>query len=174
MSTAKLRGFFAFVAILCLGLPSGALAEVRIGMVDQQRGLLSTAAGREAQKSLEALAEVKQKELEPRQKEYQRQQEDLESQRTILTPNVWEERRLDLERQRRELEREVAAVRDELTIQERKMLRPILEKWVQAVREIGQERNFDVILDRSTPGMAFAKDELNITEMVIERVNAME
>ena len=174
MSTAKLRGILALVASLSLWIPGAALAEVKIGLVDQRRGLLSTEDGQEAQKSLEALAEVKQTEMEPRQKEYQRLQEDLNSQRFVLSQDALEEKALDLEKRKRELERDLAAARDDLTVQQRKMLRPVLEKWAKAVRDIGEERGFDVIIDRSTPGIAFFNDALDITELVVRRVDAMD
>ena len=170
----KLRYAIVLVAILSVWLPGQALAEVKIGLVDQRRGILGTRDGQEAQKSLEALADVKQNEMEPRQKEFQRLQEELDSQRFVLSQDALEERALDLEKRKRELERDLSAARDDLTMQERKMLRPVLEKWGKAVREIGQGNGFDVIIDRSTPGIVFSKDALDITELVVQRVNAMD
>ena len=174
MPMPMLRRSLALAALLSVWLPGQALAEFKIGLVDQRRGILSTQNGQEAQKSLEALADVKQNEMEPRQKEFQRLQEDLESQRFVLSQDVLEERALDLEQRKRELERELSAARDDLTVQERKMLRPVLEKWAQAVREIGQQQGFDVIIDRSTPGIVFSKDALDITELVVQRVDGMD
>jgi outer membrane protein len=166
----RLRGPIALGAALAL-LPALAWAEVKVGFVDQRRGILSTQQGKEAEQSLSSLAEQKQKEMEPRQKSLEQKAGELEKQRYVLSREVFEERSLDLEKEKRELEREVSAARDELALHERRLLKPILDKWEKAVREIGEEKGFDVILDRSTPGVLFAKDALDITELVVQRVN---
>jgi outer membrane protein len=147
--------------------------ELKVGVVDQRRGILTTDQGKQAQKDLEKFAEQKKTSLKPAQDEFQKKQEELESQRFVLSDTALEERMLELEKQRRELERDLQAVRDELQIQERKMLKPILEKWAKAVEDLGKEKDFDVILDRSTPGILYHSSALDITDLVIQRVNKM-
>jgi outer membrane protein len=155
---------------LLSGVPATA-AELKVGIVDQRRGILTTDQGKQAQKDLEKLAEERKNRLKPAQDDFQKKQEELESQRFVLSETALEERMLELEKQRRELERDVQAVRDELQVQERKLLKPILEKWSKAVEDLGKEKGFDVILDRSTPGILYHSSGLDITDLVISRVN---
>jgi outer membrane protein len=164
--------------LVCLSLLSALLsvapaaaAELKVGIVDQRRGILTTEQGKQAQKELEKLAETRKTKLKPEQDDFQKKQEELESQRFVLSATALEERMLELEKQRRELERDVQAVRDELQVQERKLLKPILEKWAKAVEDLGKEKGFDVILDRSTPGILYHSSALDITDLVIARVN---
>lgn len=166
------RRLLVSLALLsALSAPLLAAAEVKVAIVDQRRGILTTDQGKAAQKELEKLAEQRKTKLKPAQDEFQKKQEELESQRFVLSETALEERMLELEKQRRELERDVQAVRDELQVQERKLLKPILEKWGKAVEEIGKEKSFDVILDRSTPGILYHSNALDITDLVIARVN---
>jgi outer membrane protein len=169
------RGMLACCAALAALLstaPSHA-EDLKVGVVDQRRGILTTEQGKQAQKDLEKFAEGKKTSLKPAQDEFQKKQEELESQRFVLSDTALEERMLELEKQRRELERDVQAVREDLQMQERKMLKPILEKWAKAVEELGKEKEFDVILDRSTPGILYHSSALDITDLVIQRVNKM-
>jgi outer membrane protein len=169
--SSKLRGPIALGAALALLAPALARADLKVGFVDQRRGILSTTQGKEAEQSLSSLAEQKQKLMEPRQKALEQKAGDLEKQRYVLSREVFEERSLEVEKEKRELEREVSAARDELALHERRLLKPILDKWERAVREIGEEKGFDVILDKSTPGVLFSKDALDITDLVVQRVN---
>jgi outer membrane protein len=158
---------------LLLGAAAASAEELKVGVVDQRRGILTTDQGKQAQKDLEQFAEQKKAALKPAQESFQKKQEELESQRFVLSDTALEERMLELEKQRRELERDVQAVRDELQLQERKMLKPILDKWAKAVEDFGKEKEFDVILDRSTPGILYHSSALDITDLIIQRVNKM-
>jgi hypothetical protein len=97
---------------LLSGVPATA-AELKVGIVDQRRGILTTDQGKQAQKDLEKLAEERKNRLKPAQDDFQKKQEELESQRFVLSETALEERMLELEKQRRELERDVQAVRDD-------------------------------------------------------------
>ena len=56
-------------------------------------------------------------------------------------------------------------------VQQQKLLSPIAKKLEDIVTTIGKEKQFDLILDRSTPGVLFAPDALDVTDLVIKRLN---
>lgn len=170
MQTRSLITACALVA-LGLALPGRADAELKIGFVDARRGVMSTDLGKEMDTTLTALAEEKRKEVEPSQKEFQRLQEELESQRFVLSKDALNDRLLDLQKRQRELERDLSAAQDDFEVQQRKMLAPILKKFERAVSEVGKEKGFDVILDRSDKGILYHKPALDITDLVVQRVN---
>jgi outer membrane protein len=158
------------LSALFIARPSAA-GELKVAVVDQRQGILTTEQGQQAQKELEKLADKRKAELKPAQDDFEAKQKELESQRLVLSQTALEERMLELEKQRRQLEREVQRVRDELQVQESKLLKPILEKWAAAVEALGKEKGFDVILDLSTPGILYHSSALDITELVTQRVN---
>lgn len=165
----ELRAAGIALAILLPGLPSA--ADVKISVVDQQTGIRSTDAGKEALKSLEKLAEQRKAEIKPAQEAFMKKQEEFESQKFVLSDAAREERLLELEKERRELERSVQQVRDELQVQELKLTKPIIEKWRKAVADLGKAKGFDVILDTSTPGILYHSNALDVTELVVQSVN---
>lgn len=156
---------------LILALPGVASAELKVGFVDTRRGVMSTDLGKEMDATLTKLAEDKRQEVEPAQKEFQQKQEELESQRFVLSKEALNDRLLDLQKRQRELERDLAAARDDFEVQQRKMLAPILKKFEQAVTDVGKEKGFDVILDRSVDGILYYKPALDITDLVVQRIN---
>ncbi len=148
-----------------------AAADLKIGLVDQRRGVLSTDEGKAAQAKLEAMIDKRRKEFEPQQQSLLDTKEELESQRFVLSREAFEERAMEWEKTKREVEREASAIQDELAVEERKMLRPIVERWEKAVKDIGDEKKFDLILERSMPGILYQKDAHDITELVVQRMN---
>ena len=39
------------------------------------------------------------------------------------------------------------------------------------MKEIGKDKGFDLVLDRSTPGVLYSTDSLDITDLVIKKLN---
>jgi outer membrane protein len=150
---------------------SALAADLKIAYVDQRQAIASSTRGQEAQKILTDLAAKMQGELQPQQEEYQRLGSELEAQRYVLTGDAIEERRIELEKKRRDLERELQKAQEELQIEERKMLAPLVKQIGEAIKEIGKDKDFALILDRSSPGVLYMEDGLDITELVIKLLN---
>ena len=172
MGIRLLGSWFVLGTLASLLVPSMALAaDLRIAFVDQRQAIISSARGREAEKILAELAAKIQGELEPQQEDLRRLGAELEAQRYVLTPEAIEERRLDLVKRGRDLDREVQKAQEELQLEERKMLGPLVRKFGEAVKEIGKDKDFALILDRASPGVLYLEDALDITELVVKRLN---
>jgi outer membrane protein len=159
---------FAF-ALLAPALP--AFAEFKLAVVDQRRALLSSDGGKAAEKTLTQLQEKKKQEIEPRSTRCKKMQEDVEAQRFVLSEEAMQEKAIEFQSCQRDLERDVQAAKDEIAVQERKVLAPLAKKLDEAVKEIGKAKEFDLVLDRSTPGVLYSTDALDITDLVIKRLN---
>ncbi len=172
MGIRLLCSWFLLGALASLLVPSMALAaDLRIAFVDQRQAIISSARGREAEKILAELAAKIQGELEPQQEDLRRMGAELEAQRYVLTPEAIEERRLELVKRGRDLEREVEEAQESLQLEERKMLTPLVREFTEAIQAIGKDKDFALILDRSSPGVLYLEDALDITELVVKRLN---
>jgi outer membrane protein len=157
------------LAVLLPALP--AAADFKLALVDRQRALISSDKGKEAEKTLTQLQDKKKKELEPRSNACKKIQEDADSQKFVMSDDALQEKAIEYQRCGRDLERDVQAAKDELVVQQQKLLAPIAKKLEDVVNAIGKEKSFDLILDRSTPGVLFAPDALDVTDLVIKRLN---
>ena len=137
------------LALFVPALP--AFAEFKLAVVDQRRALLSSEGGKAAESTLSQLEDKKKKELEPRSGKCKKQQEDIEAQRFVLSDDAIQERMIEFQSCQRDLERDFQAAKDELAVQNRKLLAPLAKKLEEAVKEIGKDKGFDLVLDRSTP-----------------------
>ena len=98
-------------------------------------------------------------------------QEELESQRLMLSEDRLREKMDELERKRSEYERfaqEIWGVNGKAAKRNAELTAPIAEKILDVSANLGDEMNLKVILDAGTGGVVWAKDDVNITDTVLE------
>ncbi|TDJ00510.1 MAG: OmpH family outer membrane protein [Deltaproteobacteria bacterium] len=172
----KLHGFSFQIAIaifagLLLTGPAAAAESVRIAVVNQQRALASSNEGRAAEKALKSLIQKKRTQLEPLEQELKRLQEEFESQKYVLSRSALEERKLDLLKRQRDLERSMREAEDDLEIENRRLMQPLVKRIEQALSEIGKEKDFTVILETKSAAVLYAEESIDITDLVIRKLN---
>ncbi len=158
-------------SVILLGMPLVASAEFKVGFVDKQRAVFSSTEGKEADKSMTALQKEKKAEMEPQSVRCRKMSEELEAQRFVLSEEAASERLIDFRRCERELERSLQAAQEEFAVQQRKRYTPILKKFDQSLRTLGKDDGFDLILDRSSPGVLYFQDGLDVTDQIIKKMN---
>ena len=172
----KLHGFSFQIAIaifagLLLTGPAAAEESVRIAVVNQQRALASSNEGRAAEKALKRLIQKKRTKLERLEQELKRLQEEFESQKYVLSRSALEERKLDLLKRQRDLERSMREAEDDLEIENRRLMQPLVKRIEQALSEIGKEKDFTVILETKSAAVLYAEESIDITDLVIRKLN---
>ncbi len=151
--------------------PQAYAADLKVGVVDSRRAMVSSKEGRSAEKVVSGLVDKMKKRIEPKDNELKRLGEEFESQRSVLSPEALEERRLDLVKRQRDLERDMREAQDELEIENRKLMQPIIKKVDEVLKKIGKDKGFTVILEKGTPGVLYFQDSLDITDLVIQGLN---
>lgn len=161
------------VALLLPVLPGAARAQGQqgLGVVDTRRAIASCKAGEAAQKDLNSMMEKKQQQFTPQEDELKKLQQEFESQKFVLSQDALEERRIEIARKKSKLERAVEEAREEMAVAERKAFQPLLSKVEGLLKDIGQEKGLAVIMERSSPGILYFSDSLDITDTLIERLN---
>jgi len=98
-------------------------------------------------------------------------QEEIESQRLMLSEERLREKQDTLERKRSDYERfaqEIWGVNGKAAKRNAELTAPIAEKILDVIAKLGDEMNLKVILDAGTGGVVWAKDDVNITDTVLE------
>jgi outer membrane protein len=160
----------ALVAAAALAWPAGASAETKLGFVDMQRVVMNSKEAKSVETKLNELLEKKRAQFRPKEEEFNKLRQELETQQAVLSAEALEERQIELAQMKSKLEREVEAAQEEVTIERRKMLAPLLKRIQDVIIEIGKTEGFSMVIERH-PGVLFMSDSLDITEMVIERLN---
>jgi outer membrane protein len=156
---------------LATGLVSGdAAAEVpklkKLAMVDMQRVLNETKAGKAARAKLEKSSKSK-------QAKFDKKRAALEADAQKLGSLKGQELAAAQEKlQRMELQNMLMALEQELGDQHNKLLESMYENAQAIVADLAKEKGLDLVLVRDPMTVIYVKDGLDITGEVVERYDA--
>jgi outer membrane protein len=161
------------IVALCVGLSTSAAvaAEFRVGVVDMQKAIQTSSAGKKAKKEVEGDFEKKKKDLKKKEDDLKKRVEEFEKKQAVLSDKVRQEQQVDLQKDMMQFREEVS--KSQVTIQqrERELTKPILEKLQKVILEIAKEKDFSIVLEKAEQSVMFAKTELDITDEVIKRAD---
>lgn len=160
------------ISLLVLGLGSEAGAkDMKIGIVDLDQAVGATKEGKAAREELEKKKREAELELQPMIERYQQLTDDYQKKRVVLSPEKLREMELDITELQSRLELKQSEVQSRLRVDFERLVGPLREKLARVVDEVGREDDYSLILMRNTPGVMFAKESMDITELVIKKFN---
>lgn len=160
------------VAGLC-GFSSWAKAasDMKVGIVDFQKAINQTEAGKKAEKSLNTALEEKKKKFEILKNELETLRQDFEKQRLVLSGKALDEKRDILQQKLIEVEKTGASYEQDLSAQKSQSLQKILTGLQGVVETIGKKDGFTFIFEKSQGGVLFTTGAEDITDRVIQEFN---
>ncbi len=161
---------FALFLLLFFVLPAWAQEKVKIGVVDIQRVISESQAGKVAKERFRTHVKKVETELLREKQEVERLKGDFEKK----SPLMKEEDRRNLEKEIQKRERGyVLSARDfqeELRQKEGEMTGEIFKDIVKVVGEVGKADKFSLIVERSQ--VPYSDDGIDITKKVIDLYNS--
>jgi outer membrane protein len=145
-------------------------ATFKIGVVDLQRTLKETNAGKAAKKKLEADKAKKQRQLDARQKKLQQQAAELQKQKAVLKPDVLRKRQAELEKDFVELQETYMKLQQELAQMEAKLVQEIFRKASPAISNIAKQRGLALVVEKNEGAVLYSLPALDITNAVNKAV----
>jgi len=158
---------------MAVALPAVAQTPVpKVAVIDIQRLVVESAAGKEAQGRVQKLVDQKQVESEKLQKELQALQQKLKDQgpsmaddKRDLLNKEYQDRGLSYKRFQDDAQREVQEA-------QQKELNALEKRVLPVINQIGKEKGYTLIFNKFAPGMlVYADDSVDITDEVLRRFN---
>ena len=146
-------------------------APLRIAVVDLNQALNSTDEGKAAREELARKAREAEAKVQPQIERYKDLQEELKSKKFVLSEEALYQRQLDLVELRNEIESEGKELEGKLKVDEERIVGPLRKRMVEVVQGIGRDQGFTLVIERSSPGLLYSREALDITDAVIERFN---
>jgi len=145
---------------------------VRVGVVDPQRVLNETEAGKKAKESLNAFMKNRQALIELEEKELRRMEEDLIKQASVLSANAKKEREEQFRRRMAEYQQKANELNREVQEKQKEVLEGFREKVEKVVARVAQRLGLVVVIEKGRGGTTLYHDpSLDISAMVIEEFN---
>lgn len=158
--------------LLCASVAFGA-EKTKIGYMDLQKALNESDAGKDAKITFNKRVEELQKVLDEKQVEIKKMQDDLEKQKGLLTSEARGEREKAYQQKIKDAQRFAKDSQEELQQKDAEMTKKILTDLREAIKKIGSDEGYTIILERGESSVLYAAEGVDITDKVIKTYNKM-
>jgi outer membrane protein len=154
-----------YVALGCLGiglmvspllgglannLAIGAVpANPKIGVIDIERTLYETPAGKRANEKFEKTRKAKQGELDKKKTDLKQADADLAKQAAVLKPEVLKQKRDELEKRFMELQEVYVKLERDLATERTNLVQDLLKQAGPIIKDIAKAEGVSIIVDQS-------------------------
>lgn len=153
-------------------LGAAAFAQ-RVAYVDSEYILKHIPEYSSAQKQLDALAEQWQKEIDVKFAEVNKMQKEYQADRVLLTDAMKKQRETEIEKREKEAidsQQQRFGFQGELFNQKIRLIKPIQDRVAKAVEDYANSESIDIIIDKSTVTLLFARSTFDGTNDIITRM----
>ncbi|HYL06616.1 MAG TPA: OmpH family outer membrane protein [Thermoanaerobaculia bacterium] len=157
-------------AVAGAAAPAG--GTLRVAVIDTEKILLSSAAGKKAIAELKKIQEAKEAELRGKQQEIKELQDKVAQGRLSLAQDKLAELAKQLEDKEIALRRLSDDAGRELNKKKDDLLGSIDEKVMPVINQIGREQGYTMIFRKFESGLIYADDAIDITASVVQRLDA--
>jgi outer membrane protein len=151
---------------------SASQSGLRIAVIDTEKILLSSQAGKKAIAELKKIQEQKEGELRGKQQEIKDLQEKISQGRLSLAQDKLAEMEKQLEDREISLRRLSDDATRDLNKKKDEMLGGIDEKVMPVINQIGREQGYTLIFRKFESGLIYADEAIDITPAIIQRLDA--
>lgn len=169
---------FLFVLLFALVQQSYAQRGVRLAYIDMDEILENVEEYKTAATLLDKNVANWKKDIELKKMELKGREEQLKAEKVLLTQELIEDRKLELQLFRSEiidLQTKYFGPTGDYIQQKNNLLKPIQDQVLSIVRQIAKERKYDFVFDRSSDFvMLYSAKNYDISNLVLQRINAQE
>lgn len=148
-----------YLALGCLGLglmvspllghyATGAVPAPKIGVINLDDTLSNTPAGKRANDAFEKTRQAKQAELDKQQQQLKKTEADLDKQKAVLKPEVFQQKREDLEKQFVALQQTYVKLERDLASERTKLIQDLLKTATPKIEALAKAEGVNLIVDK--------------------------
>ncbi len=142
-------------------------AELKVGVLDVQRVILTVEEGKQARQKLEKLVRDKEEEFKKQREQLKKQIQELDSPASLLSKEARMEKEKELEKKKYDLMSAQGQFQEQVKGQEMQATQKIAITASKLSHEIAKKENFDFIFEAGSSGLIYAKNPVDITPRVI-------
>lgn len=147
---------------------SAAESGIKIGYIDMQSALQATSTGKRAKENLEKEFNEKKKELQKREADLKKMNEDFEKKTLVLSDEMKLKKQQELREEMMKYQDLVGKSQIGMQKKERDLVEPILVDLRKIIDKVAKDENYTVILEKSEQSVLWAKKEIDLTERVVK------
>ncbi|UOD35029.1 OmpH family outer membrane protein [Deferribacteraceae bacterium V6Fe1] len=166
-----MKKILGVLLVLSMFITTGAFAEVKIGVVNMQKALDESDAGKDAVAKMKKEYDQMQQEINKESEALKKMQEELNNQSSLLTEEAKQKKLDEYQKKLKEVQRLVKDANDELKKKEQDYVAKIARELAELVEKLGKELNYDLIVEAKESGVMYNSKKIDITDILIDRYN---
>ena len=147
---------------------AAAPGATKVGVIDLEKTLYETPAGKRASEAFDKTRKSKQAELDVKQKDLQKAAGELEKQSAVLKPEVLRDKRAELEKRFVELQQLYVKLERDLAGERAKLIQELLKKASPIIQDIAKGEGVTLVVDQSA--VLWADTSLDLTAKLNARM----
>jgi outer membrane protein len=157
---------------LLLGWGIGATDDpVKVGFVDVEQVLATVDSGKAAREELERKSREAQGRLAPLVEQLETMQKELQAKQFVMSEDAVRAKQLDLVELKNRYETRAKEEEGQFKVDQQRLIGPLIEKLESVIKEVGRENQFSVILRIDAPSLVYAREALDITDLIVKTFN---
>lgn len=168
---AKMLAAAFLIALFALAGTATAQETGKIGIIDVQRVLNASQAGKDATADLTSKATAAQQDLLRRNEEVEELKKTLERKMMVMNPESRDEKQRELRNKLLDLQDLEKKYKEELRGLEQSLKDGIIDTVIKMVSDIGKKEGYVLIVDRNEGGVIYAPEAIDLTDRVIREYN---
>jgi outer membrane protein len=169
--STKVVAFLLGLVFLWVAAPSGAAEVLKIGVIDLQKCIQQSEAGKKASKGLQEKADRIKKDLEARREELKRLSDEFNKKSNVLSADAKREKEKELIRKDEDLRELVRKKEEEMHKDEYNAMQPLLTELFEVTKKLAKDEGYTMILESKSGVVYFSKPVEDITDKVIRLAN---
>ena len=167
----------SWILTIFLGISVCTYAQkgARVGYIDMNVILESVEEYGKASQLLDNSIEKWKKEIELKKIQLKQYEDQLNTERVLLTPELIKDRELEINDFASEivnLQEKRFGPQGDMIVQRSKLIQPVQDQVLTIVKQIAEEKKYDFIFDRSSSAtMLYSAKIYDISDLVIKRIN---
>lgn len=167
----KTATFTFIVSALVLNAGFAAADEGKIGIVNMQKCIQTSDAGKKAKSEIESAFNKKKKELTDEENAIKKLQEEFQKQASTLSQSAQAEKKAKLQERYMKYQENVQRSQAEIEKKQQEASAPIIQKIRDQVASIAKKKGFTLVLEKNENIVIFTEDKNDITDEVLKGIN---
>ena len=167
--------FIALVASGLIVMPAFA-AELKVGVVEPQKVLDGTKAGKKIKDSLQDYVKARQKVIDMEEDELKKMEEDLVKQGAVLSADAKKDKEEKFRQKMVEYQRKVQQLNQEVQVKKKETLDEFNKSLEQVIRGIADREKISLVVEKGDNGagalVIYSHPSLDLTDRVIKELDA--
>ena len=161
------------VIILIFGFNSTVFCaeSLKIGVVNFQKILKESSAGKMTQKQIKAKGDELQQKLQDEKKQLDEMKTTFERESLVLSPEKQQEKKREFGKKVNDFQKMQQNFAQQFKQLEIQLLNEMQKQVFAIANQIGEEEEYQIIVEKKTAGIIFYQDELDITDQIIKQYN---